>query len=255
MRPSQGLYILAQRSLLTFWCHPTGRADKGLGLFLLLTRPYKPTTDAKVRHLDISVGIQEEITSLDVAVNLSVFVNVGQAEESLPEHVNNVRFQGRNGQSLVVQYVPDGLQTMQSTALAHQRRDEPEVNVVAKGRQAGEHVGVTAEAHRLDFPTNFGQVRVHVIQIENLDGDFCLRLRGRAWHWLLRRETAEVDGGKGALANLTDQVVARGLRRPRKVGRDGSIGGVSRRCFCHCGESKSLAAAKRAGDARGYSSN
>jgi len=109
------------------------------------------------------------------------------------------------------------------------------MNVVDKGPVAGQNVGVARQAQGLHLAANFLQIRIHVIEIQNLDAArviiILMIVEERWWscrgilggllflhsfrHWR-RFGNGLVHRGKGPAANLAEQLIGLRIRGPIK---------------------------------------
>lgn len=160
-RPNIRLEIITGARLQNLGRHPAGGADEGVPGALAVAGVEHASGDAEVGELDLAVGIEENIASLNIAVNVAVSVEIVESLESLLED----RSDGVLLESLGI----GGLHEVEAGALRHEAHDDPEAPVDDEGAEGFDDVGVLDQAHGLRLPPYVLQIAVASIQIQTLD--------------------------------------------------------------------------------------
>jgi len=163
---------------------PAGSSDEGVPGALAVTSVEHASGNTKVGELDLAVGIEENIAGLNVAVNVSMSVEVLERLESFLED--------RSDGGLFESFGIRRLHEVQAGALRHESHDYPQTSLDDEGAEGPDDVGMLDEAHGLRLPPYVFEIAVAAIQIQTLDGDLLV----------VGKVDCSIDGGAGAVTNF-----------------------------------------------------
>lgn len=187
--PDVGLDAVAEVGVQHLWRHPVRRPGdvtkeggrRGGGRVGLVDG----RGDAEVGELDGAVGVDEDVAGLNVAVDVSLAVEVGEGEEGVAEDEGDGGLGEAGGEG-------GGEDGMEGPS-GHERHDDPQVAIDSEGAVGAEDVGVGEQGHGLGLATHVVQVGARPLQVDQLDSHHRRRRVAEARRLVHHRTHAATD--------------------------------------------------------------
>jgi len=139
---------------------PARCSNKCIPCALAVTGIKEASGNTKIAKLNIAAWIDENVTSLDVAVDVAVMVKVLQALQHLFEN-------GRN-HNLLKPVGMRGFQYVEAGPAGHIRHDHPQIVVADEGAVRFKHVRVVHQDHCLSLTRHVVLRAMHCVCLFNL---------------------------------------------------------------------------------------